>query len=150
MTQTLSLRHQTTDHARGCRTARALLHRDGRYLLAMHIGAWGRQRRRWGLPGGAIEYGESPEVAVRRELQEELYQNPGDLVEVGVFAYKRGLHMVYGAELEAEVVRWDRQELRDVRWFTPAEIETLARDDRLHARYEFDALRALEQILAAR
>jgi len=83
MTQRLSARHLPKDNARGCRTARAVLHRDGHYLLAMHIGAWGRQRRRWGLPGGAIEYGESPEVAVRRELQEELYQCPGDLLEIG-------------------------------------------------------------------
>jgi len=150
MTQRLAARQLPKDNARGYRTARAVLHRDGHYLLAMHIGAWGRQCRRWGLPGGAIEYGESPEVAVRRELEEELYQCPGELVEIGAFSYKRGLHMVYGAELDVEVLRWDRQELSDVRWFSPAEIEALGREDRLHARYELDAVQALQQILSSR
>src|SRR5579871_733327 len=44
--------------------------RDGRTLLAYN--RQGPYRGTWGLPGGGVEFGETPEEAMRRELWEEI------------------------------------------------------------------------------
>ena len=129
------------------KTARCVLYRDDEYLLAVHSSFWGVRRRRWGLPGGQIEWGESPDVAVRRELEEELSVFVSDLMEIGPFHYKKSLHMVYAAELNEAISDWDESELLDIRWFREDAVQGLADDNALHAAYELDAIRALKQKL---
>jgi len=118
------------------------------YLLAIHSSFWGKHRKRWGLPGGQIEWGESPEIAVTRELEEELSICVPALIEIGPYSYKRSLHMVYAAALEGPLGEWDDSELLDVRWFSEADVAALHTDDALHASYELDAIRALMQKLS--
>jgi ADP-ribose pyrophosphatase YjhB (NUDIX family) len=50
-------------------SADALVERDGKYLMIKE----GKERCRgtWNVPGGAVEHGETPVEAVRRELYEE-------------------------------------------------------------------------------
>ena len=124
-----------------------MLYRDDEYLLAVHSSFWGVRRRRWGLPGGEIEWGESPDVAVRRELEEELSVYVPDLLEIGPFHYKKSLHMVFAAELNEAISDWDNSELLDIRWFSEDAVQELADDNALHAAYEIDAIRALNQKL---
>lgn len=123
------------------KTARCILHRDGDILLAVHSSFWRKTPRRWGLPGGGIEWGEHPEKAVRRELREELDLEVGELTPVGRFDYKRAAHMVYAAETDVRDFDWDDTELLDLRWFTLSEVEQLATDQLLHAGYELEAVR---------
>jgi 8-oxo-dGTP diphosphatase len=52
--------------------AAGLLKRDGRGLLLHRAPARRWYPDCWDLPGGHVEAGETPEVALRRELQEEL------------------------------------------------------------------------------
>jgi len=129
------------------KTARCILHRDGRYLLAVHSSFWGARTRRWGLPGGRIEWGESPHTAVLRELEEELRVRPADLLEIGPFAYKRALHMVFGAYHADDIVHYDDLELLDIGWFSEADVAALKERGELHADYELEAIRALQQML---
>lgn len=129
------------------KTARCVLYREDEYLLAVHSSFWGVRRRRWGLPGGEIEWGESPDVAVRRELEEELSVYVPDLLEIGPFHYKKSLHMVFAAELNEAISDWDNSELLDIRWFSEDAVQELADDRALHAAYELDAIRALNQKL---
>lgn len=131
------------------KTARCILYQDNQFLLAIHGSFWGRQHQRWGLPGGQIEWGESPETAVARELEEELSCYIPDLLEIGPFPYKRALHMVYAAELTEPIVDWDESELIDIRWFSEADVKTLKSNNGLHANYELEAIRALLQKLGA-
>ena len=51
--------------------AAAMVDRSGRVLIAQRPpGKW--QAGRWEFPGGKVEAGEDEEMAVRRELMEEL------------------------------------------------------------------------------
>lgn len=129
------------------KTARCILYRQDEFLLAVHSSFWRAQHRRWGLPGGQIERGESPEVAASRELEEELSLYLPDLLEIGPYPYKKALHMVYAAEVHEPVRDWDDSELLDVRWFSMSDIHDLKLQNRLHANYELDAIQALLQKL---
>lgn len=48
----------------------AILHRDGAYFATQR--GYGEFEGMWEFPGGKIEPGESREVAIKREIQEEL------------------------------------------------------------------------------
>ena len=48
----------------------AIIHRDGTYFATQR--GYGEFEGMWEFPGGKIEPGESPEVALKREIQEEL------------------------------------------------------------------------------
>ena len=134
------------------KTARCILYRrqeDQReeYLLAVHSSFWGRRRRRWGLPGGQIERGESAKSAVLRELEEELSVYVPKLIKVGPFPYKKSLHMVYAAEFNDPIKDYDDSELLAIKWFREDDVEALHHGNALHASYELHAIRALKQIL---
>jgi 8-oxo-dGTP pyrophosphatase MutT (NUDIX family) len=129
------------------KTARCILYRDGHFLLAVHSSFWRAKQRRWGLPGGSIESGESPRSAVLRELDEELEVKLSDVMEVGPYAYKRAQHMVYAAHLEGEIDNYDNRELLDIGWFSEADVVMLKDRGELHADYELEAIRALLQML---
>jgi len=129
------------------KTARCILYREGHYLLAVHSSFWGARQRRWGLPGGSIERGETPETAVLRELDEELEVRPASVLEIGAFPYKRALHMVYAAHLASDIDNYDSRELLDIGWFSETDVAALKRSGELHANYELEAIRALLQML---
>lgn len=119
---------------------------EGRVLLAVHASFWARRKRRWGLPGGAIEYREDPATAVRRELREELRVDIDDLTDVGDWRYKGARHKVFGATVERRPTWFDRRELLKIGWFQPEEVAAMAQGGRLHAGYELDAIRAFAQL----
>jgi 8-oxo-dGTP pyrophosphatase MutT (NUDIX family) len=48
---------------------------DPRYLLALRS-RWVDEPATWGVPGGAIRAGESPEAGARREMREEIGRLP--------------------------------------------------------------------------
>ncbi|GIM62497.1 NUDIX hydrolase [uncultured Nocardioides sp.] len=107
--------------------------REGRVLLCQLT-----YKRDWDLPGGVVEVGESPRVAVQREVEEELGLaiEPGALVltdwlpawggwdDAVCLVFDGGTH---GPEVLAGVVMQER-EIRDVRFCTLEEVEELAAD----------------------
>ncbi|NQV88020.1 MAG: NUDIX domain-containing protein [Parcubacteria group bacterium] len=70
------------------RIVRALIVKDGKILLCKNLLGGGH----YFLPGGHIEDGESPEIALDRELMEEIGQNYTDLKKVAEVrnAYEKG------------------------------------------------------------
>lgn len=103
----------------------------GRLLLVRHV------EGRWQLPGGAIDPGESPEDAARRECREEAALEIELVRLAGVFGgaeyrtrYTNGdeagfVTTVYDATIVAGEPRPGDDEVQDVGWFSLAEIEAL-------------------------
>ncbi|NPD05841.1 NUDIX hydrolase [Nocardioides sp. zg-1308] len=95
-------------------------------------------KRDWDLPGGVVEVGESPRLAVQREVEEELglVIEPGDLVltdwlppwggwdDAVCLVFDGGTHE---PTVLADVVMQER-EIRDVRFCTLDEVDELAAD----------------------
>lgn len=129
------------------KTARCILYRDDRFLLAVHNSFWRAADRRWGLPGGQIEWREPPHVAAIRELDEELGVKVSGLLEIGAFSYKHAMHMVYAAPFEGEILDYDDTELVEIGWFDEPGIADLKRERRLHAHYELEAVQTLRRLL---
>ena len=106
---------------------------EGRVLLCQLT-----YKRDWDLPGGVVEVGESPRLAVQREVEEELGLEiePGDLLltdwlpEWGGWDDAVCLVFDGGTREPAvldDVVKQER-EIRDVRWCTLEEVDELAAD----------------------
>lgn len=82
----------------------------------------------WAPQGGAVEPGETPEQAARRELREELDIEVGELREYGRLIDRHG-----GRDLNIVFVGWISSEAEDltvhegqrVRFFTPSELPAL-------------------------
>ncbi len=106
---------------------------EGRVLLCQLT-----YKRDWDLPGGVVEVGESPRLAVQREVEEELGLDiePGELLLTDWLppwgGWDDAICLVFdggtrpAAQL-AEVVMQER-EIRDVRFCTLEEVDELAAD----------------------
>ena len=57
----------------------------------------------WGLFGGHLEPGETPEIAVKRELLEEISYAPPNLLEFGCYPDEKAILHVYYAPLTVEL-----------------------------------------------
>jgi 8-oxo-dGTP pyrophosphatase MutT (NUDIX family) len=77
--------------------------------------------REWDLPGGGIKRRESPRMAARREMHEELGIDIEDMQDVGQVIgslnHARAIVYCYRAELRAPAIEVDRGEIAAVRWF---------------------------------
>ena len=70
--------------------AAALVEKDGKYLLVKEVLESGREH--WIIPGGKVEFGETIEEAVRREIKEETNLD----VEISRFlCFKEAVHTKY-------------------------------------------------------
>ena len=106
---------------------------EGRVLLCQLT-----YKRDWDLPGGVVEVGESPRLAVQREVEEELglEVEPGDLLLTDWLpawgGWDDAVCLVFDggtrpAAALADIVKQER-EIRDVRFCTLDEVDELAAD----------------------
>ncbi|HTL88705.1 MAG TPA: NUDIX hydrolase [Leptolyngbya sp.] len=77
----------------------------------------------WGLFGGHIELNESPELAVVRELQEEICYSVTDPVKFGVYDDDRATRHVFSAPLTVGVEALTLIEGWDLGFFTRSDIQ---------------------------
>ncbi|MGA0840458.1 MAG: NUDIX hydrolase [Pseudomonadales bacterium] len=129
------------------KTASVILHRDDRFLLAVHNSFWRKRDQRWGLPGGQIERGENPARAAIRELREELYLTLPQVHEIGAFPYKQSMHIVFAAPWHTDILDFDDMELNEIGWFEESAIATLKAERKLHAGWELEAVQAVRRSL---
>lgn len=100
--------------------------RDGLILAAMR-GAGGALAGYWEFPGGKVEPGETPEVALERELREELLCDAsiGEHIDTTAHAYDFAtinLAIYYATLTEGEPKLTEHEE---VRWLKPTELNTV-------------------------
>jgi 8-oxo-dGTP diphosphatase len=103
--------------------ALAMLHRDGRWLMQLRddiptIVAPGC----WGLFGGHLDPGETPEQALRRELLEEISWQPATVAPVMVHAIHRRTAHVFRAELTVPLEQLRLLEGQDMALVSPEEL----------------------------
>ena len=98
----------------------AIIERDGRYLLARRSDIpW------WNLPGGGLEYDESVEEGVAREVREEIGAEVEIVRLVGVYSKprKREVVLTFLCRLRPESPETGTsEEVSRVAWFLPAEL----------------------------
>ena len=100
----------------------AILHRDGAYFATQR--GYGEFEGMWEFPGGKIEPGESREVALKREIQEELGVDIviEDLIcttEYDYHSFHLTLHC-YLCRVEAGEI--ELREHKSARWLRPKEL----------------------------
>jgi predicted NUDIX family NTP pyrophosphohydrolase len=80
-------------------SAGAILYRlteQGVAVLLVHPSGNYNRRAPWSIPKGLVEAGESPELAARRETEEETGVAPGTLTPIGSIDYRKSRKRVYG------------------------------------------------------
>ena len=86
----------------------------------------------WEVPAGILEKGESPEQAVRREIEEEVGRRPGHVERLAVFHPTPGfcdevLHLFRATRLQEAPLHPDEDEVLEVKWYTLDEARALLR-----------------------
>jgi 8-oxo-dGTP diphosphatase len=101
----------------------AIMEREGTILIARRKRG-DRQSGKWEFPGGKLEEGETPEVCLRRELQEEFSID----VVVGGFI-GRSSHRYSHGEIELLAYRvthlsgdFQLHDHEEIRWVLPADL----------------------------
>ena len=101
----------------------AILIKDRKILIAKRK-AHDRQANKWEFPGGTVEQDETPEVCLKREIQEEF----GITVSVGRFFGESVYHYDHGSiKLLAYRAHWESGKIglkdhADYRWVSSAQL----------------------------
>jgi 8-oxo-dGTP diphosphatase len=99
---------------------------EPRYLLALRS-RWVDEPASWGIPGGAIQDGESPEAAARREMTEEIGELPTYRIaaeEVQDCGGGWRFH-IFLADVDKMFDAYSVLETDATGWFTPQEMHNL-------------------------
>jgi len=102
----------------------AILHRDGQFLMQLrddiptiaHPGYWV-------FFGGHIELGETPEIALRRELLEEIGYAVTDVTKLGRYPGLKAMRHVFHAPLTVDLTCLVLREGWDLALLTPTDIQ---------------------------
>jgi 8-oxo-dGTP diphosphatase len=108
--------------------------RQGVKCVLEHHGKILMVKRRFGtsmyvFPGGAIRKGEAPEMAVRREIKEDLGVVLDSVQAKGVFSQEvlhrqETLH-VFSAAVSSSSMTFDHEKIQDTAWFKPDSLPEL-------------------------
>src|SRR3989344_5482569 len=113
---------------------------NGRLLLHRRSAACRDEQGRWDCGGGALEFGEDIEAAVRREIREEYGTEPDEVVlaaTTNVLRDNNGtpthwVALIHAVRVNPELVKnGDPEKIEDLGWFAPDELP-----DPMHSMFE--------------
>lgn len=105
-----------------------IAYRDGRFLIGQRL-ATGEMGNRWEFPGGKVDPGETPEMALVREFREEMGVSvkPRELIATVEFSNKHGPVRLLAYKVEGlDKTPTELTEHTELRWATLEEIAGLA------------------------
>ncbi|OCR02143.1 NUDIX hydrolase [Oscillatoriales cyanobacterium USR001] len=101
----------------------AILYQDGKFLLQLRDDIPGiPYPGQWAFFGGHIEVGETPEVAIKRELEEEISYHPSIVTKFCCYEDLKVIRHVFYAELKVDIKDLVLKEGWDLGLLTPEEI----------------------------
>ncbi len=101
----------------------AILYQGDRFLMQLRDNIPGIfYPGHWALFGGHLEPGESPDVAMRRELLEEIGYAPPILTPFGLYEDTQVVRHVYASELDVDRSQLVLNEGWDMGWLTATDI----------------------------
>ncbi len=104
--------------------ALAILDQDGKFLMQLRDDIPGiAYPGVWGLFGGHIESGETPEIAVIRELKEEIGYDISSMSEVGCYEESSVIRHIFHGPLNVDLSQLVLNEGWDMALLTPEEIQ---------------------------
>lgn len=102
-----------------------LIHKEQLLLIRNTYG-----RRNWTLPGGMVKRREDPEVAMRREIQEEVGLTPEVWQQLCTFtgrqAHRRDTIYIFHAQVPSLAIEIDPGEILEARWFPLSELPPIS------------------------
>lgn len=112
-----------TNKTEPVQVAIAILHQNGKFLLQLRDNTPGiLYPGYWGLFGGHLEAGEVPEVALQREILEEIHYHVPGYTKFGCYGDDRVIRHVYAVPLTVGIEELELGEGWDMGLFTPDEI----------------------------
>lgn len=124
-------------------TARAVMQRGDRFLMAQHHYMNPANVGKWSLPGGRVDPDDpGPEATLRRELREEFQLEVDGLRRVGTYSHRGNVHHVFHLRVPNVDLVIDPNEIAAVAWFTVNEVRDLVAAKRIFAPFMLDAILA--------
>jgi 8-oxo-dGTP diphosphatase len=116
---------EVATHPEQVAVAIAILYRDGKFLMQLRDNIPTiLYPGYWALFGGHIEPGETPEIAVKREILEEIgYDLPANFAFFGHYSDERVMRHVFHAPLEVEFNQLVLNEGWDMGLLIPEDID---------------------------
>ena len=105
-----------------------IIHSEGKFLIGLRLPT-GEMGNRWEFPGGKVDPGETPEMAIKREFREEMGVDvaPGECIATARFENRNGpvtlLAYLIRIPEDAQISLTEHSEIR---WASLDEIETLS------------------------
>ena len=114
-----------TDNTNWQQSVTAVVIRDNKVLLARHT--YGKGAGKLIIPGGYVEYGETPQAAVIREFLEETNITVSPKEIIGIRFNMHDWYIAFSADYVSGIEQSDNDENSEVLWLDVG--EALSRDD---------------------
>lgn len=123
-------------NSQGSQVVSAIIVFNKKLLLLQRDNTHGiKDPERWQLPGGGIEAGETTDVAIRRELKEEICVIPRNLRFL--LTPYLGTYIYYATLTEEEVTKVKKgNEGKDLQFFSLSEMTTIPLTQKLQEAFE--------------
>ena len=115
-----------------------LIKNNDKYLLEQSTE---RNNFRWSIPGGHVLTGETPEMGLNRELNEELNISNINYEKIDIikFPYNKFIFNVFYSEdlINLNDLQFQEDEVIQVKWFSKKEIIKLIEEEKIARGYAF-------------